>query len=112
MDASKMKNMIVIKNLPSNIVDEAFIVLKSNKKTKVRKIEKENQIKEENKGKDYIVKEAEMIVNSYLSNMENSTKLKNHNIKDLEKKCKRLRLITAVLCVTIIINGIMGMFNN
>ena len=30
-----MKNMIVLKNLPSNIVDEAFVILKPNSKIKV-----------------------------------------------------------------------------
>ena len=34
MEASNLKNMVVLKNLPSNIVDEAIIVLKTNKKAK------------------------------------------------------------------------------
>ena len=41
METSKLKNMVVLKNLPSNIVDEAIIVLKTNKKVKkLQKIEK------------------------------------------------------------------------
>ena len=41
METSNLKNMVVLKNLPSNIVDEAIIVLKANKKTKkLQKIEK------------------------------------------------------------------------
>ena len=40
METSNLKNMVVLKNLPSNIVDEAIIVLKANKKTKkLQKIE-------------------------------------------------------------------------
>ena len=34
MEVSNMKNMVVLKNLPSNIVEEAFVVLKANKKIK------------------------------------------------------------------------------
>ena len=34
METSNLKNMVVLKNLPSNIVDEAIIVLKTNKKAK------------------------------------------------------------------------------
>ena len=52
MEASKLKNMVVLKNLPSNIVDEAIIVLKANKKVKkLQKIEKDKlaQEKEEKK---------------------------------------------------------------
>ena len=71
MEDSKLKNMVVLKNLPSNIVDEAIIVLKSNKKVKkLQKIEKDKQSlenKEEKKDKEYILKEAEMIVNNYIS---------------------------------------------
>ena len=40
METSKMKNMVVLKNLPSNIVEEAIIILKSNtKKRNLQKIE-------------------------------------------------------------------------
>ena len=38
MNVSNMKNMVVLKNLPSNIIDEAIVVLKSN--TKVKNLEK------------------------------------------------------------------------
>ena len=34
MKQNQMKNMVVIKDLPSNIVDEAIIILKNNKKIK------------------------------------------------------------------------------
>ena len=51
MNMSDMKNMIVLKNLPSNLVDEAIIILKENKK--IHKYEmadaKEENSKEENK---------------------------------------------------------------
>ena len=40
MEASKLKNMVVLKNLPSNIIDEAIIVLKGHQKVKkLQKIE-------------------------------------------------------------------------
>ena len=38
MEASNLKNMVVLKNLPSNIVDEAIIILKNSKK--IKKLEK------------------------------------------------------------------------
>lgn len=38
METSNMKNMVVLKNLPSNLVEEAIVILKSSKK--VRKLEK------------------------------------------------------------------------
>ena len=46
MDIGQMKNMVVLKNLPSNIVEEAIVVLKPNKKVKnvqyIKKIFKKN----------------------------------------------------------------------
>ena len=34
MDINNMKNVVVLKDLPSNIVDEAIILLKQNQKNK------------------------------------------------------------------------------
>lgn len=81
MENSNMKNMVVLRNLPSNIVEEAIIVLKSNKKVKklqkIEKLEKQKNTDEKNekKDKDYILKEAEMLVNSYISKLENKNKV-------------------------------------
>lgn len=45
METSNMKNMVVLKNLPSNLVEEAIVILKSSKKVKkLEKIEKKNNI--------------------------------------------------------------------
>ena len=34
MDISTMKNMVVLRDLPSNLIEEAIVVLKANKKIK------------------------------------------------------------------------------
>ena len=45
MKDSNLKNIVVLKNLPSNIVEEAFVVLKSNKYIKeLEKIENTKKI--------------------------------------------------------------------
>ena len=45
METSKMKNMVVLKNLPSNLVEEAIVILKSSKKVKkLEKIEKNAKV--------------------------------------------------------------------
>ena len=96
--------MVVLKNLPSNIVDEAIIVLKTNKKAKkLQKIEKNNQVdKEEKKDKDYILKEAEMLVNSYISKVEIKD-IKKDNVSQKQKnryeKLKKYAIATTVLCI-------------
>ena len=109
MDASKMKNMIIIKNLPSNIIDEAFVVLKSNKKIKaLERIEKEkeNSKQGKNNSQNYITKEAEMVISNYLSDIENSKKIKSQSMKQLEKKYKKLKKLTIMLGILLIISFI------
>lgn len=113
METSKLKNMVVLKNLPSNIVDEAIIVLKTNKKVKkLQKIEK-NKNKTENdndkKDKEYILKEAEMLVNNYISKLENNEK-KNIFNKEANKKYDKLKKYAIGITALSIIQAIMLIF--
>ncbi|MBR3255021.1 MAG: hypothetical protein IKF97_02165 [Clostridia bacterium] len=92
MNEINMKNMVVLKNLPSNIIDEAFVVLKSPKKVKkLEKVEKNKQVQNNsttNKNKEYFLKEAEMLVNEYIDKIENKTKTSK---KQENKTNKRIR---------------------
>ena len=105
MEASKLKNMVVLKNLPSNIVDEAIIILKTSKKVKkLQKIEKNKnvQIKEDTKkDKEYILKEAEMLVNNYISKIENNDKKEifNKEAKEKYNKLKKYAIIATLMCI-------------
>ena len=72
MNTKNMKNMVVIKNLPSNILEEAIVILKPNIKIKkLDLIENKNNSKKENireeENKTYIINEAEMILENYIS---------------------------------------------
>ena len=113
MEASKLKNMVVLKNLPSNIVDEAIIVLKTNKKVKkLQKIEKnKNQVENENdkKDKEYILKEAEMIVNNYISKIENNDK-KNIFNKEAKEKYSKLKKYAIAITIMSILQAIIIIF--
>lgn len=100
MEESKIKNMVVLKNLPSNLIEEAIVILKSNKKIKkLEKIDNEKENKRRENGnketqkneikKDFIVKEAEMLVSSYISKIENNNLAKkNTKIKENKKYMK------------------------
>lgn len=101
MDIENMKNMVVLKNLPSNLIEEAFIVLKDN--VKVHKEEfvgnKKEDDKQSKKDKDYVIKEAEMIVSEYVSKIERKEfKVSKEKIK-LEEKCKRLKYSTIFFAI-------------
>lgn len=106
VEENKMKNMVVLKNLPSNIVEEAFVILKSNiniKEYQMNTVEKKKEKgkKEDNitiAKEDYIVKEAEAVVASYISKMERPKELEKKN-KKLMQKYKRLEKLTAFFAI-------------
>lgn len=105
MEENKLKNMVVLKNLPSNIIEEAIVIFKHN--NKVRKIEKVENIQNLNskgerkniKKSSCAVKEAEAVINQYISEIEN-TKQKGKNNNELEIKNKTLKKFS--ICITII----------
>ena len=95
MNESDLKNMVVLRNLPSNIVEEAFIVLKGNKKIKnLEKVEKstnKEKIKSETKENDYILKEAEMLISNYISTLEEKKSKQTLSQKKTNQKYKRVK---------------------
>lgn len=102
MDSKPMKNMVVLRNIPSNIVEEAFVVFKSN--VKIHKAEKiDNKTlsskEEKPKTKDYIIKEAELIVSDYISQIEKKEYELGNGNKRLKEKYKRLKALTIFLAM-------------
>lgn len=97
MEESKLKNMVVLKNLPSNLVEEAIIILKSNKNVKrLEKIDKDKRnessiTKKDVNKKDFVVKEAELVVSSYISKVENSSKADKQRKIEQNRKIRRLK---------------------
>lgn len=112
MNPNQMKNMIVLKDLPSNLIDEAFIILKNNKKIKaLERIENKNNSKlQKENSREYIVKEAEMIISNYLSKIEKEKQIKSYSVKQMENKYKKLKMVTIILSAIIIINTIVNVF--
>lgn len=106
MNIDNMKNMVILKDLPSNIVDEAIVILKPNVKFKSLDVSQNNnmknkKIKEENP-KKYIIAEAEMLIANYISKIESE---KNKNIKinkNIEIKCKRLKMVSFFLGIMLL----------
>lgn len=111
METSRMKNMVVLKNLPSNLVEEAIVILKSSKKVrKLEKIDKSNnmnKVEPIKKEKDYILKEAEMLVSSYISKLENNQEQKQYKIVRNNKKYIRLKRYAYVSSIIIIIQAML-----
>ena len=72
MEKCKMKNVVVLRNLPSNLVEEAFVDVKSRKVARsLECIDRKNRkIDGDSKDDGYIVREAESVLSSYASFVE------------------------------------------
>ena len=103
METSKMKNMVVLKNLPSNMIEEAIVIFKENSKIKAKDvINKSNQLSQvQGKSKDIIFKEAEMLLNDYVKRVESS---KNRKIFDKKINDKFLKKYSVVITILFIIS--------
>ncbi len=104
MNINNMKNMIVLKDLPSNIVDEAIVILKPNVKLKKLDILDNNRTKKSNKedknNKQYIINEAEMVISNYLSKVEGEKRdiyKANNKIERKYKKVKSMAILFGIL---------------
>ncbi len=95
METNNLKNTVILKSVPSNIIEEAIIVLK--KGIKVRECQIQNNVEKNN----HIIKEAEMIINEYCEKVENSQK-KDKLIKKIQEryaKLKKVLVITSIISV-------------
>lgn len=111
MNTNQMKNMIVLKNLPSNIVEEAIIILKNNKKIKsLDRVEKQtsNSTEKQSRG-EYIVKEAEIVIGNYLSKIEKEKQMKSYSVRQIENRYKRMKILSIVLGMIVIVNVIIDL---
>lgn len=113
MDESKMKNIIVLKDLPSNIVDEAIVILKNKGNVKDKqKIENKNMSNcNEIKSGNYelAVKEAEIIIQNYIKEME-KPKEDKRELKKINIKYKKLQISSFFLGIVAIIGVILSIF--
>lgn len=123
MNLNNMKNIVIVKDLPSNLVEEAIIVVKD--RSKIKNVEELAPKKEKNgensyeycfmkeedfnkikniqrENRKYIVKEAEMVVSDYLDKIDENKKSKE-KIK-FKKTYKKLKYANLCLTLTSIIS--------
>ena len=86
----EMKDMIVLKNLPSNIVEEAWVVIKPEVKNKEKEL-----IKRMKNSKINTKTEAETVIYDYLKNINSYEDKKKYN--DIIKKYNKLKKTSLIL---------------
>ncbi len=135
MSRENTKNVIILKNLPSNLISEAILVVKdkkqvanymrdaelneqrdvSNCKTssngiiygdmKTEALKKIENIKKEDR--KYVIKEAEIVVSNYIKRIEdNLSDRKIDRLKKSYKKTKKLNVLLAMITIISILLAI------
>lgn len=106
MENKQLKNMIILKNLPSNIIEEAIVVLKQNKKIEITQHleQKKEPIQCKINPSEYILKEAEFVISNYISDIEKNKKAKR--VKNIEQKYKKAKAFSIILLILIVLQAI------
>ena len=105
MQLSKMKNIIVLRGMASNVVEEAIVVLKPNVKLKQSEYYSNRKYTQSDKDKKMvIVKEAENTINSYVKRLQKETK--KFDDKKMKYKYKFLQISNSVLIAMLVIFAI------
>ena len=115
MDASRMKNIIVLKDLPSNLVDEAIVILKNGSKVKNKEVidNKRRSSFEENSDGNYeiAIKEAELLVDDYIKKLEKPREsISNANVRKMRLQYKKLQICSLFLGITTAVGIIISIF--
>ena len=121
MEKNSFKNMIVLKSLPSNLIEEAIVIFKDSVSIKsVKEIELNNKVKEKDskeneksertEDNDFAVKEAELIVNDFARKIEEENKkdvaYKYRKKENREKKYKKLKIYSIVVTIFFLIENL------
>ncbi len=106
MNTSQMKNIIVLKDLPSNMIDEAIVILKSNCKAKeIAENKNTSNTEEMNNNSDLVLKEAELIIQGYIEDIERPKEIKKQ-LKSMTIKYKKLKVCSFFLGVSAILTAL------
>lgn len=102
MEENKMKNIVVLKNLPSNLVEEAIVILKRNQRTRELELLEKQKSKDidlkEPKDKEYILKEAELLISECFDKVEEKRQKQNQTMFQ-EMKYNKLKKYS--ICISI-----------
>lgn len=105
MEKNQMKNMVILKNLPSNLIEEAIVIFKPNSYIKkIQYIDKNDFLKSKEKqckNNNYIIQEAENIISNYINKIENKKEKVVSNY--IQKKYKRLKIYSILVTIALFV---------
>lgn len=100
MQINKTNNIIFLKNVESNIIEEAFVILKDNVKISYSKNISNNSEFEDGTSLN-LLKEAELIINQEI--IKENNEFEKFKVNKLENKLKWLKLINILLVISSLI---------
>jgi len=103
MLSSNSKRVVVIKNIPSNIIEEAILILKPESAIKNRANSKNIADKSQKNGDDFLIKEAEVIINSYIK--ENSSPTGDSKKHGFKQNTGRKKLLPLSMTINLVLIG-------
>lgn len=92
MQLNKLNNIVFLKDIESNLIEEAFVVLKDN--VNLTKLEEKINKTETKKS---VLNEVEVLINTELK--VNELKFEEYKFKKLSKKYNFLKIINIILVV-------------
>lgn len=92
MQLNKLNNIVFLKDIESNLIEEAFVVLKDN--VNLTKLEEKINKAEAKKS---VLNEVEVLINTELK--VNELKFEEYKFKKLSKKYNFLKIINIILVV-------------
>lgn len=102
---NKLKNIIVLKGMASNVVQEAIVILKPNIQfEKCNSLYKNKENNLFNTKKKSVVSEAEYVINNYIKEIETTNS--RRKVKKLEKRYKVSKILNVILFVSFVISVI------
>lgn len=87
-------NVVRIKDIPSNLIEEAIFILKTN----IKEDEKSKEIKKHSK--DIILKEAEEIINEYMMSAQKEHEEKRQIEREEKRRLKKIKTNVIFLSCT------------
>lgn len=115
MVTNGVRRIVLLKDMPSNIVEEAIVVLKANKLTQKKSkdiecFEYKNKFTKNEKEGDFIIKEAENVVLEYVKTIEKSKS--QAKVSNTDKKYKKMCYITAIVSFLYILDLLLKFVND
>lgn len=88
-EAKKSKNIIFLKDVESNLIEEAIVIL--NKKVNLENLNKKSKYL----NSEMVLKEAKNVINNYSKKIE-----VNAEIEKIKIKNKRIKIVNIILIIT------------